>query len=167
MKAPTMNPGDSRAVRRVVAALSASAFAEWGGATAVLPLLPVYLEHRGSSAALVGITMAAFYAAALLVQYPLGRLSDRIGRRKIQVGGLVTYAAASVLFAVIGTPLLALFFRALQGCGAGIVDVANAATIAEVVPESHRGRAFGSSTAPATSPWRSARSLAGWPASPG
>jgi DHA1 family multidrug resistance protein-like MFS transporter len=60
------------------------------------------------------------------------------------VGGLVTYAAASVLFAVIGTPLLALFFRALQGCGAGIVDVANAATIAEVVPESHRGRAFGS-----------------------
>jgi DHA1 family multidrug resistance protein-like MFS transporter len=78
------------------------------------------------------------------VQYPLGRLSDRIGRRKIQVGGLATYAVASVLFAVVGAPVLALVFRALQGCGAGIVDVANAATIAEVVPESHRGRAFGS-----------------------
>jgi DHA1 family multidrug resistance protein-like MFS transporter len=87
--------------------------------------------------------MAAFFAAALLVQYPLGRLSDRIGRRKIQVGGLATYAVASVLFALVGAPWLALVFRALQGCGAGIVDVANAATIAEVVPPSHRGRAFG------------------------
>ncbi|HXY45135.1 MAG TPA: MFS transporter [Acidimicrobiales bacterium] len=140
-----MNPAESQAVRRVVLALSVSAFTEWCGATAVLPLLPVYLhEHRHSSAALVGITMAAFYAAALLVQYPLGRLSDRIGRRKVQVGGLVTYAVASVLFALIGGPWLALLFRALQGCGAGIVDVANAATIAEIVPGSHRGRAFGS-----------------------
>ena len=38
----------------------------------------------------------------------------------------------------------ALLLRALQGAGAGVVDVANAATIAEVVPASHRGRAFGS-----------------------
>lgn len=145
MRASTsLSPDESRAVRRVVLALSASAFTEWCGATAVLPLLPLYLRHRGASATLIGVTMAAFFAAALLVQYPLGRLSDRIGRRKIQVGGLATYAVASVLFAVIGTPVLALVFRALQGCGAGVVDVANAATIAEVVPESHRGRAFGS-----------------------
>lgn len=139
----SLRPEDSRAVRRVVIALSASAFTEWCGATAVIPLLPLYLRHRGASVTLVGITMAAFFAAALLVQYPLGRLSDRIGRRKVQVGGLATYAVASVLFAVAGAPVLALVFRALQGCGAGIVDVANAATIAEVVPASHRGRAFG------------------------
>jgi DHA1 family multidrug resistance protein-like MFS transporter len=142
-RAASLAPEDSRAVRRVVIALSASAFTEWCGATAVIPLLPLYLRHRGASVTLVGITMASFFAAALLVQYPLGRLSDRIGRRKVQVGGLATYAVASVLFALAGAPLLALVFRALQGCGAGIVDVANAATIAEVVPASHRGRAFG------------------------
>jgi MFS family permease len=142
-KMASLQPEDSRAVRRVVMALSVSAFAEWCGATAVIPLLPLYLRHRGASVTLVGITMAAFFGAALLVQYPLGRLSDRIGRRKIQVGGLATYAVASVLFALAGAPMLALVFRALQGCGAGIVDVANAATIAEVVPASHRGRAFG------------------------
>jgi MFS family permease len=134
---------DSRTVRRVVLALSASAFTQWCGATAVIPLLPLYLRHRGASVSLVGITMASFFAAALLVQYPIGRLSDRIGRRKVQVGGLATYAVASVLFALAGAPLLSLAFRALQGCGAGVVDVANAATIAEVVPASHRGRAFG------------------------
>jgi MFS family permease len=143
MSAASSVPEDPRAVRRVVTALSVSAFAQWCGATAVIPLLPLYLRHRGASVTLVGITMAAFFGAALLVQYPLGRLSDRIGRRKVQVGGLATYAVASVLFALAGAPVLALVFRALQGCGAGVLDVANAATIAEVVPASHRGRAFG------------------------
>jgi len=127
----------------VVAALSISAFAEWGGASAVLPLLPVYLRHQGSSVTLVGLTMAAFFIAALFVQYPLGRLSDRIGRRQIQVAGLALFTGASLLFAFSASPGLALLFRALQGAGAGSVDVANAATIGEVVPASHRGRAFG------------------------
>lgn len=131
-----------RATNRVVVAVSLSALAEWGGASAVLPLLPVYLRRHGSSVALVGFTMAAFFAAALIVQYPLGRLSDRIGRRSLQVGGLVTYSVATVLFAFVSAPLAALCFRALQGAGTGIVDVANAATIGEVVPQRHRGRAF-------------------------
>jgi MFS family permease len=140
---PGDTPASNRLVRRVIIALCVSAFAEWTGSTAVLPLLPVYLHHRGSSITLVGMTVAAFFAAGLLVQYPIGRLSDRIGRRKIQVGGLAVYALASVLFAFTGTPVLALVFRALQGCGAGVVDVANAATIGEMVPQSHQGRAFG------------------------
>lgn len=131
------------ASRRVVLALCTSAVAEWGGASAVLPLLPVYLHREGSSIALVGLTMAAFFAAAVLVQYPLGRLSDRIGRRSIQIGGLAAYAIGSILFALVAAPVAALLFRALQGAGAGIVDVANAATIGDVVPESHRGRAYG------------------------
>lgn len=134
---------DERAARRVVAALCVSSVAEWGGASAVLPLLPVYLHREGSSVTLVGFTMAAFFATAVLVQYPLGRLSDRIGRRSIQIGGLVAYSAGCVLFALITAPLGALAFRALQGAGAGIVDVANAATIGDVVPEARRGRAYG------------------------
>lgn len=134
---------EDRAVRRVVFALSASSFAEWGGASSVLPLLPIYLRHEGSSVALIGLTIASFFVAGLAVQYPLGRLSDRIGRRTIQICGLATYVLATILFAFVSAPLAALAFRALQGAGVGVVDVANAATIGEVVPESHRGRAFG------------------------
>lgn len=133
----------SRATKRVVWALCASAFAEWGGASAVLPLLPLYLRHHGSSVSLVGLTMAAFFAAAVVVQYPVGRLSDRIGRRQVQLAGLVTYAVATILFAFVTAPLAALVFRALQGAGTGVVDVANSATIGEVVPPAERGRAFG------------------------
>lgn len=141
MTAPA-SAGD-RTARRIVVALSISTFSQWGGASAVLPLLPVYLKREGSPDSLIGLTMAAFFAAAVLVQYPLGRLSDRIGRRGVQIGGLVTYGVATFLFAAVSAPLAALLFRALQGAGAGVVDVANAATLGEVVPSNQRGRAFG------------------------
>ncbi len=139
----TRSYGGTPEVRRIVAAVSISEFVEWAGAAAVLPLMPVYLRHHGSSVALVGFTMAAFFAAAVLVQYPLGRLSDRIGRKKVQIGGLIVYAVASILFGLIVSPVGAFVFRALQGAGGGVVDVANAATVGEVVPEQYRGRAFG------------------------
>ncbi len=128
---------------RVIVALSLSSFVEWAGAGCVIPLLPLYLRKLGSPVALVGVVMAAFFLAAILVQYPVGRLSDRIGRRPVQLGGLVTFAVASVAFALIGSPIAALFVRSLQGAGAGVVDVANNATVGEVVSPSQQGRAYG------------------------
>lgn len=129
--------------RRLVGALALASFVEWLGAGAVLPLLPLFLRHHGSSDALVGLTMAAFFAAAFLVQYPAGRLSDRIGRRPFQLGGLCVYAGASVAFAFAASPLAAVAWRGLQGMGSGVVDVASAAVIGERVSSHWRGRAYG------------------------
>lgn len=132
-----------RQVRRVVTALSISTFVEWAGASAVLPLLPLYLRREGATDLVVGATMAVFFLAAVAVQYPVGRLSDRVGRRPVQIAGLLTYAAASLAFAAIASPTAAIVFRALQGAGAGVVDVASAATVGEVVPAAWQGRAYG------------------------
>jgi len=127
----------------VIFALSVSTFVEWAGAGCVMPLLPLYLHMKGAPVALVGAAMAVFYFAAVFVQYPVGRLSDRIGRRPVQLGGLMTYSAASIAFALIATPFAAVVVRALQGGGAGVVDVANNATVGEVVPPRQQGRAYG------------------------
>ena len=142
---PDLQRGPARftAPERVIVALSVSTFVEWAGAGCVMPLLPLYLRKLGAPVALVGVVMAAFFLAAILVQYPIGRLSDRIGRRPVQLGGLVTFAVASAAFALIGTPIAALFVRGLQGAGAGVVDVANNATVGEVVSPSQQGRAYG------------------------
>lgn len=142
-RAASGRAAQARAARRVIVALSISTFVEWAGAGCAMPLLPLYLRREGASVVLVGAAMAAFFFAAVFVQYPMGRLSDRIGRRPIQLGGLLTYAAASVAFSVIGTPVAALFVRALQGAGAGVVDVANSATVGEIVPAPQQGRAYG------------------------
>jgi len=42
--------------------------------------------------------MAAFYAAGVLSQYPIGKVADRIGRRQVLLAGLVLYGLASFAF---------------------------------------------------------------------
>jgi DHA1 family multidrug resistance protein-like MFS transporter len=127
----------------VVAALVGSTALQWLGAGAVLPLMPLYLRRQGAGDGLVGAVMAGFFVAALLVQLPGGRLADRVGRRPVQMGGLALFALGSVGFLTTSSPLAALGFRALQGAGTGLTQVAGAALIGDVVPEGLRGRAYG------------------------
>jgi MFS family permease len=132
----------TRPARRFVLVLAGTAFIEWLGASAILPLLPAYLRHHGSSTAAVGLVMSAYFVAGLIVQYPLGRLGDHIGQRPILVGGLLSYALGSLGFllhpAVGGYILL----RGAQGAGAGAVQVASFALVGAAVPPGRRGRAF-------------------------
>ncbi len=131
------------AERRLVAALAATAGVEWLGGSALLPLLPVYLRHRGSPDGLVGVVMAAYFLAGLLTQYPLGRLADRIGRRPVLVGGLLVFALGSLCFLLPLGAGAALAWRALQGVGAGAGQVAALALVGQMIPGERRGRAVG------------------------
>jgi MFS family permease len=127
----------------MVGALSGATLLLWVGGSAILPLLPRYLRHEGSSPALVGVVMAAYFAASVATQYPVGRLSDRIGRRPVVLGGLVLFSLGSLGFALVAGAGPAIVSRALQGIGAGSVTVAAAATIGTEVGASERGAAFG------------------------
>jgi len=136
-------PLDGRAARNLVLALALSGFLEWLGAGSILPLLPLYVRQHGGSDALVGFIMAAFFLASLVVQYPTGRVSDRTGRRPIQLAGLAIYALGSLAFLALATPGAAIAFRGLQGAGAGMVQVASAALVGDAVPSRWQGRAYG------------------------
>jgi DHA1 family multidrug resistance protein-like MFS transporter len=143
MAAPTAGSTDDQRARRLVVALTTAAFLEWAGATAIVPLLPLFLRHRGASDSLIGLVMGAFFFAGVVTQYPLGKLSDRIGRRPVLVFGLVVYAAASVAFVAPVRPALYVVLRAVQGVGAGATLVVAAATLSESLPPGRRGRGFG------------------------
>jgi MFS family permease len=137
-------PGVAPSVDRLVRALALTTFVLWLGASTVLPLLPEYLRGRGGSDAVVGLVMGAYFVAALLCQYPAGRLADRIGRRPILLGGLALYAAGSLGFLASPSPTVDIFLRALQGAGAGSAEVAALAMVSGAVALDRRGRAFGS-----------------------
>lgn len=127
---------------RVVVAVAASVFAQFLGATAVLPMLPLYLRARSLDVGLVGVVMGAFFVAGVVTQYAAGHLSDRVGHRRVMVAGLVVYAAASLGFlADVGAGGYT-GLRALQGVGAGALQIAGLALIGVVVPLERRGRAF-------------------------
>src|ERR1044072_3917691 len=88
--------GEDPAAARIVTALIAAVFVQGVGASAVLPLLPLYLRDNGTSDAFIGTVMGAFFVAGVLTQYGAGHLSDRIGHRAFIVGRLSRYAIASL-----------------------------------------------------------------------
>ena len=129
---------------RLVRGLSLAVFLQWFGASAIIPMLPVYIRHRGGTDSLAGVVMAAFFAAGVLFQYPAGRIADRLGRRPVLLAGLVIYAVASFAFLVPMGTTMDIGLRALQGIGAGAAEVAALAMVSAAVTAERRGKAFAS-----------------------
>jgi MFS family permease len=129
--------------RAVVLALGLTTFLQWIGASAILPLLPLWVRHNGGSDAVAGAVMGAFFVAGLMCQVPAGRLADRWGRRRVLYVGLTLYALGSLAFLAPPGPLSYVGWRFLQGAGVGAAEVAALAIVAAVSPLEDRGRAFG------------------------
>ncbi len=127
---------------RLIRTLTLTIFLQWLGASAIIPMLPVYIRHLGGSDTTAGLVMAAFFAAGVLFQYPFGRLADRVGRRPVLIGGLLLYGAASISFLAPISPGIAIGLRGMQGAGAGAAAVASLAMISASVAVERRGRAF-------------------------
>jgi MFS family permease len=141
---PVPTPAGADGSARLIRTLTLTVFLQWMGATAIVPMLPVYIRRLGGSDALAGVVMAAFFAAGVLFQYPIGRITDRVGRRPVLVAGLAVYGAASLMFLAPIVPSAAIALRALQGTGAGAAAVASLAMISGSVAAERRGRAFAS-----------------------
>lgn len=115
---------------------------QWMGATLGLPLLPLFLEHRGGTPTIIGFIMASFFIAGMATQFFLGRLADKFGRRPILVGSLIVYGVASMTYLLpVAAPWFALT-RAVQGASAGAIEVASLSAVAALFSEAERGRAI-------------------------
>jgi MFS family permease len=116
------------------------------GATMILPILPLFVRHEGASYAEVGLVTAVFWVAGLAVRYPVGKLSDRIGRKGPILVSQLIYAAATAAFALSPSPVWFIVLRAIQGAASGAATVLALAAVADFVPAARRGRAYGSLT---------------------
>jgi MFS transporter, DHA1 family, multidrug resistance protein len=130
------------AERRVVAVVTSALFVYGVGASAVLPILPLFLRSRHTGDAMIGAVISAFFVAGVLTQYGAGWLTDRLGQRLVLVGGLGVYAVASCGFLLSLSAGGYVTLRAMQGLGSGAVTVAGLSMVAAAVPAERRGRAF-------------------------
>jgi MFS family permease len=107
-----------------------------------MPVLPFYAAEYGASATTLGLILA-IYAAAQFVFAPVwGRLSDRVGRRRVLVF-TVTGTALSLLLLGLADSLVGIFLaRLLAGAFAANVSVASA-YIADVTDDDERTRWMG------------------------
>jgi MFS family permease len=70
--------------------------------TAFGGLAPLYAVRIGLSAGEVGQFMSAVFFGALLLQWPLGRLSDRVDRRRVIAGVLLGVGGLALAIALFG-----------------------------------------------------------------
>lgn len=96
----------------------------------------------------VGMGRAAWlvtiYLATMASLQPLaGKLGDRVGCRRLVLGGLVLFGLASLASAVAPRLWVLILCRALQGIAAACIVPNGAALVREVLPEEQRGRGFG------------------------
>ena len=109
----------------------------FGVRVATLPLFAaVVFEHGG---AIAGLAMAAFAAGNAVVLQFSGRLADSVGRKPLVISGLVVNAifTGSMGFADSFWPLL--IVSALAGAGAGMVNPAQQAVLADVIGNHRSG----------------------------
>ena len=103
----------------------------------ILPVFTLYAQDlKGYTLTLAGIAMGIYGLTQALFQIPLGILSDRIGRKPVIIGGLLVFAAGSVLAALATDINGVIAGRALQGAGA--IASAVMALAADLTREEHR-----------------------------
>ena len=83
-----------------------------------------------------GIAFSALTVTRLIFQFPLGRLSDRIGRRPVIVAGLIFMAPVTILLGFVSSTLQLTGARALQGLASAAIAAPSLALAADL---SHQG----------------------------
>jgi DHA1 family tetracycline resistance protein-like MFS transporter len=93
----------------------------------------------------LGVLLAVYDGAEVLLKPVFGSLADRIGPRPVLLGGLVAFALASAAFVLAGASTGGIgLARFGQGAAAAAFSPAAGALVARLAPKTGQGRAFGS-----------------------
>lgn len=100
-------------------------------------------QNRGMSVVAILIMLVVFNLIYALVSTPAGSLSDRIGRRRLIIGGWLVYALIYFGFAMAHSAWQIFVLYAMYGLYYGLAYGTSLALVADLVPENLRGTAYG------------------------
>ncbi|MBN9686985.1 MULTISPECIES: CmlA/FloR family chloramphenicol efflux MFS transporter [unclassified Corallococcus] len=104
-----------------------------------LPVVPAMTGVLGTSASIIQLTLSLYMAMLGAGQLVFGPLSDRIGRRRVLLGGAWAFATTSFLLASTSDSAVFVGLRLLQAVGASAALVATFATVRDVYAERPEG----------------------------
>jgi MFS family permease len=128
--------------RRASASLATIFAARMLGLFLVLPVFALEAARYpgGDDPARVGMAMGIYGLTQAILQIPFGLASDRLGRKRVIIFGLMLFAAGSLVAAAAATLNGLIFGRALQGAGA--VSAAVTALLADQTRDVVRTKAM-------------------------
>jgi MFS family permease len=139
---PTSAPPPTRKLPRAFWAFAAAWVVFSLGNSADVFLL-LRSRDLGLSATAVVIAYALYNTLYSGLSWPLGHLSDRLGRRRVLAAGLVVFAAVYAGFGLATGSVVVWPLFALYGCYMGATDGVARALVADVAPERLRATAQG------------------------
>ena len=133
----------SNRTKRTITILIFSEFLICLGMSLIFPVMPFIKNELHFTATDMGI-MSSLYALMQFIASPLiGRLSDRIGRKPLLLGGLALFAVSEVLFALTNHLYMFDLSRIIGGLSAGMFVPTAQALAADVTDLKHRAKVIG------------------------
>ena len=142
MQGAGVSKAPARLPREVWSLITANAIIALGYGV-VAPVLPQLARHFGVSISAATFVITAFAVMRLLAAPPTGLLVQRLGERKIYVGGVVVVAVSTAACAFAQTYWQLLAFRALGGIGSTMFFVSALGLMIRMSPPDARGRVAG------------------------
>ncbi len=117
-------------------------FVDMVGFGIIIPYLPFWGERYGASPDLVALLMTVYAGFQFVFAFPLGWISDNVGRKPVLALSLVGSVVSFGLLAVADSLLLIFLSRALGGIVGANISVAQA-YIADVTDQQERAKGMG------------------------
>jgi MFS family permease len=126
--------------RAYLAALLSNFATGWAAFGLRIALVPLFIvEGLGRGTGIAGLALATFAIGNVSVVIPSGYLSDRIGRRKLLIVGLLAAAISTSLLGVTGSLVIFLVTAYISGAATGIFISPQQAAVADIVGNKSRG----------------------------
>ena len=135
---PARRSSDSK----VVGLISAAHFVSHLHMLVLPPLFAFIRADYGLSYARLGLLLAAFNIVSAALQTPTGFVVDRVGPRRILIGGLALGSSAILLAALVPTYWMLVAMFALAGLANTVYHPAGYAILSHRVPGKRIGQAF-------------------------
>jgi MFS family permease len=109
-------------------------FAIFSTTIAKNPVLPLFSQALGADDTIIGLIAAFSPLAGILFSFPVGVLSDHLGRKRLLIVSGIVFLTAPLLYLLITDPLWLIPVRFFHGTATAILGPVISAVIAERFP---------------------------------
>ncbi len=128
---------------RIFRVLFVSVFAVMLGLGIVAPLMPLFAENLGATGLWLGIIFSGFSLTRAVFTPIVGKISDRLGRKKFISSGLFFYSLFSFFYTFAGDVYTLTGVRLLHGLASAMVIPIAMAYVGETTEKGREGEVMG------------------------
>lgn len=138
-----IHPKTSIHRKRQMFLLSVGTFCVFLAMLSLIPLLPIVSEELNISKSSLGWVAGVFMICMAFLQIPFGLFSDRFGRKRIIVFGILVFGTGVAMLSVSHSFISLLVARAISGVGAAMFFQASFTMVGDMYDFHERGKGMG------------------------